>query len=84
MTTIKAVERPEDDRQVLRLDTEAARIVAFALLIEWETQAKEVAREVNEAIGQPDRREMHAADAAWKVRRQAVIVDMLEQLRVVA
>jgi hypothetical protein len=38
--TIKAVEQPEDDRQMLRLDAEAAQIVVDSLLIEWENPGK--------------------------------------------
>jgi hypothetical protein len=84
MATIEPIKPADDNRQVLRLDANASQILVDSLLIEMETQAKCVAEETNQAIGNLDRREMHATDVAWKVRRQAVIVDMLEQLGVVA
>jgi hypothetical protein len=81
--TIKAVEQPDDDRQMLRLDAEAAQIVVDSLLIEWETPGKGSCAGGERGL-RLDRREMHATAAAWKARRQTVILDMLEQLGVVA
>jgi hypothetical protein len=84
MASVEPIKPADDDRQVLRLDADAAQILVESLLIEWETQAEESAREVNQSIGNLERREMYASDAAWKAKRQCVIVEMLEQLGVVA
>ena len=64
----------------LTLTDDEAAIVRESLSYEWNLQATATAEEVEQGCGDPDRRDMRFADAAWKVRRQATIVDILERL----
>lgn len=64
----------------LTLTDDEAKIVHESLSYEWDLQAKATAEEVNQGCGDHNHRDMRFADAAWKVRRQATIVGVLERL----
>ncbi len=64
----------------ITLSDDEVTIVRESLSYEWDLQDRDAAEEVNAGCGDPNLRDMRFADAAWKVRRQVVIVGILERL----